>query len=105
MAGTSPTMTINAVETSSNREALVRRGMKHLLRRHLSHRQSLRMMVAQERLQDLAVGGEAVGPEIVAHQLARGLELLLDERQRAFRGRGVLELLHALGLGRIERLE
>ena len=63
------------------------------------------MVMAQERLQHLAVGREAVGPEIVSHQLARGLELLVDERQRAFAGRGVLQLLEALRLRLLERLE
>jgi hypothetical protein len=79
--------------TSSNRKRLVRRGMKHLLRRDQPGRHALRMMMPQERLQHLAIGCEAVGPEGVPHQLARGLELLVDEGQRALAGRGA-EPLH-----------
>src|SRR5262245_3157002 len=75
----------------SNRERLVRRGVEHLLRRHQARREALGMMMAQERLQHVAVGREAVRPEIVPHQLARRLELLVDERQRALAGGGVLE--------------
>src|SRR5215471_7574953 len=72
----------------SNRKRLMRGGMEHLLGRHQPWRQPLRMMMSQERLQYLAIGCEAVGPEVVPHQLARGLEQLVDERQRAFAGRG-----------------
>src|SRR5258707_8472977 len=79
----------------SNRKALVRRRMEHLLRRDLAGGQPLRMGVAQEGLKDLAVGGEPVGPEIVSHQLARGPELLFHQRQRAFGGPRVLELVQA----------
>src|SRR5690349_15168467 len=71
---------------SSNRKRLVRRGMKHLLRSHQPGRQSFGTVMPQERLQHLAIGCEAVGPEVVPHQLARGLELLVDEGQRAFAG-------------------
>src|SRR5262249_18003071 len=67
--------------------------------------QALGMMVVQKRLQHLAVWRETVGPEIVAHQVARGLELLVDERQRAFAGRGIFELLQALRLRLLEGLE
>ena len=62
-------------------------------------------MVAQERLQHLAVGGKPIGPEVVAHELARGAQLLLDERQRHLRRRRVLERGQALRLRLREGLE
>src|SRR3954464_145644 len=82
----------------SNRKRLMRRGMKHLLRRHQPGRQPLGMVMPQERLQHLAIGCKPVGPEVVPHQFTRSLELLVDEGQRTFAGRGVLQLLEALCL-------
>ena len=79
--------------------------MEHLLRRHQPLRQPLRMVVTQERLQHLAVGVQPVGPEVVPHQLAGGADLLVQERQRALAGGGVLQLLHALRLRLLQRLE
>src|SRR3954466_11475594 len=67
----------------SDRKAFVRRRVKHFLRAHQPWRQAFRMMVPQESLQHLAVGREAIGPEIMAHQFARGLELFVNEWQRA----------------------
>src|SRR5258708_39532679 len=51
----------------SHLECLIHRGMKQLLDFHQSRRQALRMMVAQEELQRVAVRFDAVGPEVVAH--------------------------------------
>src|SRR5437899_2619959 len=68
-------------------------------------RQPFGMMMPQERLQHLAVGREAIRPEVMTHQLAGGLELLVHERQCALACRGVLELLEAFSLGPLERLE
>src|SRR5262245_63586307 len=60
---------------------------------------------AQEGLQNLAVGRKPIGPEVVAHELARGAQLLLDEGKRSLARGGVFERLEALGLGLLERLE
>ena len=61
-------------------------------------RQIFRVVVPQEGLQHLAVVRQAVGPEIVPHEFARGAKLLVEERQRALAGRGILQLLQAFGL-------
>ena len=53
------------------------------------------MVMAQKRLQHLPVGGKPIGPEVLAHQLARCLELFVHERQRTLAGRRVLELFEA----------
>src|SRR5579872_6039278 len=45
-------------------ERLVRSRMKQLLRRHQTRREALRMMMIEEVFQRLAIGVEAVGPEI-----------------------------------------
>src|SRR5712692_3333260 len=62
-------------------------------------------MVTQKGLQDLAVLRQPVRPEIVAHELTRGAQLLLDEWQRYLRRRGVLERREALRLRFRKRLE
>src|SRR5690349_8167126 len=61
-----------------DRERLVRRGMEHLIRCHQPLRQSLRMVMPQERLQHLAISVQTVGPEIVPHQFACGADLLVE---------------------------
>src|SRR5499433_853473 len=62
-------------------------------------------MVTQEGVQHLAVGRKPVGPKVVAHELARGAQLILDEGQRHLARGSVFERLEALGLGLLERLE
>src|SRR5262249_35229274 len=88
-----------------NRKAFVGRGMEQLFRRHQSRRKALRIVVTQEGLQHLAVGRKPIGPEVVAHELARGAQLVLDEGQRHLARGRVFERLEALGLGLLERFE
>src|SRR5262249_17911253 len=83
---------------SSNRKALVRRRVEQLFGRDEARGEPLRMVVPQERLEHLAVRSEPIGPEVVAHELAREAQLILHERQRHFGCRGILERLHALRL-------
>jgi hypothetical protein len=74
--------------------------MKQLLDREPPRRETLAVMVAQERLERVPVGLDAVGPEILAHERARRLELLLDERQRHLGGRRVAQGSTAAVAGR-----
>src|ERR1043166_8685988 len=68
------------------------RGMKQFLDREPARRESLAVMVAQESLDHVPVGRNAVGPEITAHERARRLELLLDEGQGDLGGGSVAQL-------------
>ena len=62
------------------------------------------MVVRQERFERGAVGGHAVGPVVVAHQLPGGGQQFLEERQRGL-GRGrIREPLQRDRLGRVEGL-
>ena len=65
-----------------------RRRMKQFLDREPARGQSLAVVVTQERLDRVPVRLDAVGPEIIAHERARGLELLFDERERDLGARG-----------------
>jgi len=42
------------------------------------------VMAAEEDLEHIAVRGQTVGPEIVAHQLARGVQLFIDKGEGYF---------------------
>ena len=79
--------------------------MEHLLRRDEARRKAFGMVAAQEGFKHLAVDGKPVRPEIVPHQFAGCLELLVHERQRALAGRGVFQSLEAFRVGLLERLE
>src|SRR4029077_7870750 len=63
------------------------------------------MVVAQERLQRLSVGGHAIGPEILAHEGARFRNPFLNERQSHLRRRGVTQLFDRHLHGLLEGLE
>ena len=58
--------------------------MKQFVDRDAARRQAFGVMLAQEIIEHLAVRADAVGPEIVTHQVARLFQPLLDERQRDF---------------------
>src|SRR5581483_979438 len=81
------------------------RGMKHLLDANEPAGQSLCMMMPQECLDDMAVRADAIRPEVLAHQFARTLQLLLDEGQRDFGGRSIGEPFEADALCLLECLE
>src|SRR5262249_57513214 len=65
-----PTLQLNAA-CHSQLERLVGRRVKQLLRLEQARRKSLAVVMAQERLERFAVRLEAVGPEILAHQVPR----------------------------------
>ena len=66
----------------SDREAFVGGRMKQLLGRKQPRGETLGVVVTQECLQDIPIGSEPVGPKIIAHEFARGAQLLLDKGQR-----------------------
>src|SRR5437763_166013 len=86
-------------------ERLERGRMKQLVKLHQRRRESLLVVLREEILELLAVGWNTVGPEIRAHEVARGLHLLLHERQRDLAGRGVFEQGEANGFCARKRLQ
>ena len=78
--------------------------MKQLFRREPSRGQALCVMSLQERLQRRTVGLEAVGPEVVTHQLANPAKVFVHQRQRHL-GRGrIVERLERGAPRSLERL-
>ncbi len=78
--------------------------MEDLFRRELAGRKSLLERILRERFDVLGVFGDAVAPEIGAHQLNGILHIDLRPRQRDLGGRHLLHLVDGDGLGLTERL-
>src|SRR5712664_3694692 len=89
---------------TSQLERLENRRVKQLLDRHQPRRQALRMVMAQKDLQRVAVRRDAVGPEVLAHQLAHRHQGLLHERQRHLGGGGVAQRRQRRALRLLESL-
>src|SRR4029079_18712310 len=79
--------------------------MKHLFDHHQAWREPLRMVMVKKWLERLAVGGNAIGPEVLAHQRACFRKALLDEGQGHVRCRRVAQLLERYFLGLLEGLK
>src|SRR6187455_3145104 len=82
----------------SDHEAFERFRREELLRLEETLRKALLVVIAQERGERLAIGLEAVRPEVVAHERARVLDVLREPRERRFQRRGDVEVLVALAL-------
>src|SRR5882757_979804 len=78
---------------SSDRERLEGLGREQLLDRESLGRQALLVVIAREGFEDLAVGLEAVGPEILAHLALGLLDVGEQPRQHDLERGGLLEFL------------
>ena len=83
---------------------LIGRLGEHLVERHLPHRQALLERIARQRFQRQLVLVRAIGPVVLAHDLA-GLVVGMDRpRQGGVQMPDLGELVHAQRLGLDERL-
>src|SRR5580693_4349474 len=86
-------------------ERLVGGRMKQLVDADAALGEAFEVMLSEKIIEHLAVRLDAVGPEVVAHQVTRLLQALLDERQRHLGGRRVGELCQPRLLRLLERLK
>src|SRR5581483_4447170 len=69
-----------------------RRG-EHVFHRQLSHREPLRIRVARHGLERLAVGLDAIGPEVRTHDCLCGLYFADEPRQHDLERGNLVKLL------------
>src|SRR3954469_4044206 len=80
-SGLTPSARPGMTATPLHLVRLERCRVEQLLDLHQPRRETLLVMLREEILELLAIGPDTVRPEVCAHEIARGLHLLLHERQ------------------------